>query len=72
MPLQHKNNKVYFQIGNNDDEFFIISADQNIKIKLFSNIDNLFSALNDKIYHDPANNILIILQDHGSLYLFNC
>ncbi|KAK8848309.1 hypothetical protein M9Y10_019370 [Tritrichomonas musculus] len=69
--LQHTNNKAYCQLGNNKDEFFYISPDKNIKFNLFLDIEMLFNGLFSKIAADQAQNILIILQDHGSIYQFN-
>ena len=71
MLLQHTNNIAYCQLGNNNDEFFKISANKNIKFNLFSDLKVLFENLNSRIINDSAKNILIILQDHGSLYNFN-
>ena len=71
MPLQHTNNIAYCQLGNNTDEFFKISADRKIQFNLFSKLDDLFDNLSSRIINDSSENILIILQDHGSLYNFN-
>ncbi|KAK8846989.1 hypothetical protein M9Y10_019563 [Tritrichomonas musculus] len=67
--LNHTNNKAYYQ--SEKEDFYTISADQNIKFKLFLDLNDLFQFLGDRIFKDSSKNILIILQDHGSLYHFN-
>ena len=71
MLLQHTNNIAYCQLGNSNDEFYKISANQNIRFNLFSNLNDLFDNLSSKIINDSSKNILIILQDNGSLYNFS-
>ena len=60
--LKHTN-KAYYQFGNDKDDFYTISADQNIKFKLFQHISDLFDFLESQILKNSSTNILIILQD---------
>ena len=71
MLFQQTNNKLYFQLGNEKDEFYKISSDQDIDFHLFQNIGSLFVSLIDEIDKCLSKNVLIIFQDHESLYKFS-
>ena len=68
MLFQHTNNKSYYQLGNTENDFFHISCDQLINCHLFTNIGSLFNSLLYEIESNSSQNVLIILQNHGSLY----
>lgn len=68
--LSQQTNKLYYQLGNTNNDFYEISSDQFIHFHLFSEIDRLFNVLIGKINNDTSQQILIIMQDHGRLYSF--